>query len=102
MNSPSTGTFLVFFCLLLFSILCLVKPILVLRVFYGWGYYVQDKFGYRFTNKQTEFLKRLKESPETLKEVDPMVFKYLELSGYIGIFMVSIFICSIFGVFRTQ
>lgn len=102
MNSPSIGTFLVFFFLLFFSILCLFKPILVLRIFYSWGYFVQDKYGYRFTNKQTEFLKRLKESPETLKEVDPMVFQYLEVSGYIGILMVSIFICSIFGVFRTQ
>ena len=84
MDSPSAGTFLVFFILLVFSILCLIRPILILRIFYSWGYFAQEKFRYRFTIKQTEFLKRLKESPETLRDVDPTVFNYLEVISKIG------------------
>lgn len=102
MSSPSVGTYFFLAFLLLVSVVCLVKPILVLRLLNGWGYFMQDRLGYRFTNKQTEFLKRLKESPDTLKKVDPRVFQQLEISAYIGIFIVTISLCSIFGIFGTE
>ena len=98
----SLGNVILLAVVFVFSVACLAKPTQVIRILYGFGYWLQRNTEYRLSDKSENLLNCLKDTPEKAKELEPRLFLSMELMGYIGLFIVIGTLCGALNVLGSS
>jgi hypothetical protein len=97
-----TGDVILLAALFVYSVACLAKPAQLLRFIFSFGYWLQQHTEFRLSDKIENLLNCLKDTPEKAKELVPRLFLSIEITGYIGLFIVIGTLCGVLNVFGSK